>query len=56
MNETNIDHDTYTPLSEMEGDATFVEVIERLNELVTVVNAIVVTVNGTHEISQEPTP
>lgn len=56
MNETNIDADTYTPLEEMEGDATFVEVIEQLNQLVTVVNAIVVAVNGTHDNPQEPTP
>lgn len=56
MNATNIDADTYTPLQELEGDATFVEVIERLNELVNVVNAIVVTVNGTHDIEQNPTP
>lgn len=50
MKPSNIDHDTFQPLDEMEADATFVEVIEQLNDIVAVVNALVVMVNGTHDI------
>lgn len=56
MDPTNIDHDTFEPLQEMDPDSTFVEVIEKLNEIVNTVNAIVVTVNGTHGLEQNPEP
>ena len=56
MDPTNIDHDTFEPLQEMDADATFVELIEQLNKIVQVVNAIVVTVNGTHDLPQTPEP
>ena len=48
--ETKIDHDTFIPLDELEADQTFVELVERLNDIVRTVNAIVEALNGTHEL------
>ena len=52
MPNTNIDHDTFRPLNEMEADATFVELIEHVNKIVQTVNAIVVAVNGAHDVQE----
>jgi hypothetical protein len=52
MEHTNIDHDTFRPLAELEADATFVELIEHVNKIVQTVNAIVVAVNGAHDVQE----